>query len=67
MSLNHDRTMLTRFSGRYFQLVSLTEPIVFVALYSSLLSGTLIVKGFGFDTLETTLMQIPYGAIITLT
>ncbi|KAF9024585.1 MFS general substrate transporter [Hymenopellis radicata] len=27
--------------------------------------GTLIVKGFGFDTLETTLMQIPYGAIIS--
>ncbi|KIY67095.1 MFS general substrate transporter [Cylindrobasidium torrendii FP15055 ss-10] len=27
--------------------------------------GTLIVKGFGFDTLQTTLMQIPYGIIIT--
>ncbi|KAK7454621.1 hypothetical protein VKT23_011374 [Stygiomarasmius scandens] len=26
--------------------------------------GTLIVKGFGFDTFETTLMQIPYGAVI---
>ncbi|KAF5367437.1 hypothetical protein D9758_003800 [Tetrapyrgos nigripes] len=28
--------------------------------------GTLIVKGFGFDTLETTLMQIPYGTVIVL-
>ncbi|TRM57590.1 major facilitator superfamily domain-containing protein [Schizophyllum amplum] len=28
--------------------------------------GTLIVKGFGFDTLQTTLMQIPYGIIIVL-
>ncbi|KAF9458833.1 MFS general substrate transporter [Collybia nuda] len=27
--------------------------------------GTLIVKGFGFDTLQTTLMQIPYGFIIS--
>ncbi|KAG7096489.1 hypothetical protein E1B28_003919 [Marasmius oreades] len=26
--------------------------------------GTIIVKGFGFDTLETTLMQIPYGLTI---
>ncbi|KAH8920612.1 MFS general substrate transporter [Atractiella rhizophila] len=26
--------------------------------------GTLIVKGFGFSTLGTTLMQIPYGTII---
>jgi len=26
--------------------------------------GTLIVKGFGFDTLQTTLMQIPYGLLI---
>ncbi|KAH7098978.1 MFS general substrate transporter [Auriculariales sp. MPI-PUGE-AT-0066] len=26
--------------------------------------GTLIVKGFGFNTLNTTLMQIPYGFII---
>ena len=28
--------------------------------------GTLIVKGFGFNTLNTTLMQIPYGVIIVL-
>ncbi|EPQ52012.1 MFS general substrate transporter [Gloeophyllum trabeum ATCC 11539] len=28
--------------------------------------GTLITKGFGFGTLETTLMQIPYGFIIVL-
>ncbi|CAK7220011.1 hypothetical protein SBRCBS47491_004045 [Sporothrix bragantina] len=28
--------------------------------------GTLIIKGFGFDTLETTLMQIPYGVFIFL-
>ncbi|KAJ7281916.1 MFS general substrate transporter [Mycena rebaudengoi] len=28
--------------------------------------GTLIVKGFGFDTFQTTLMQIPYGMIIVL-
>ncbi|KAJ6485862.1 MFS general substrate transporter [Mycena sanguinolenta] len=26
--------------------------------------GTLIIKGFGFNTLNTTLMQLPYGAII---
>ncbi|KAF9268407.1 MFS general substrate transporter [Marasmius fiardii PR-910] len=26
--------------------------------------GTIIVKGFGFGTLETTLMQIPYGFVI---
>ncbi|KAK0240776.1 MFS general substrate transporter [Armillaria nabsnona] len=26
--------------------------------------GTLIIQGFGFDTLETTLMQIPYGFFI---
>ncbi|KAK7031408.1 MFS general substrate transporter [Favolaschia claudopus] len=26
--------------------------------------GTLIVQGFGFNTLQTTLMQIPYGTII---
>ena len=26
--------------------------------------GTLIIKGFGFSTLVTTLMQIPYGALI---
>ncbi|KAJ7849435.1 MFS general substrate transporter [Mycena leptocephala] len=26
--------------------------------------GTLIVQGFGFNTLNTTLMQLPYGAII---
>ncbi|KAE8421712.1 major facilitator superfamily domain-containing protein [Aspergillus pseudocaelatus] len=28
--------------------------------------GTLILKGFGFSTLVTTLMQIPYGAFIAL-
>lgn len=28
--------------------------------------GTLIIKGFGFSTLVTTLMQIPYGCIIAL-
>ncbi|KAJ7695062.1 major facilitator superfamily domain-containing protein [Mycena rosella] len=28
--------------------------------------GTLIVQGFGFNTFQTTLMQIPYGAIIVL-
>jgi uncharacterized membrane protein (DUF485 family) len=28
--------------------------------------GTLIVQGFGFDTLQTALMQIPYGIIISL-
>ncbi|KAI9647906.1 hypothetical protein NHQ30_004295 [Ciborinia camelliae] len=28
--------------------------------------GTLIIKGFGYSTLITTLMQIPYGAIIAL-
>ncbi|KAJ7746848.1 MFS general substrate transporter [Mycena maculata] len=28
--------------------------------------GTLIVEGFGFNTFQTTLMQIPYGAIIVL-
>ncbi|KAJ5573466.1 uncharacterized protein N7459_007893 [Penicillium hispanicum] len=28
--------------------------------------GTIIIKGFGFSTLVTTLMQIPYGVIISL-
>jgi predicted MFS family arabinose efflux permease len=28
--------------------------------------GTLIIKGFGFSTLVTTLMQIPYGVLIAL-
>jgi hypothetical protein len=28
--------------------------------------GTLIIEGFGFSTLVTTLMQIPYGAIIAI-
>ncbi|KAL4806632.1 MFS allantoate transporter [Aspergillus unguis] len=28
--------------------------------------GTLIIRGFGFSTLVTTLMQIPYGAFIAL-
>ncbi|EMC95000.1 hypothetical protein BAUCODRAFT_521364 [Baudoinia panamericana UAMH 10762] len=28
--------------------------------------GTLIIKGFGFSTLVTTLMQIPYGCIIAI-
>ncbi|PQE04627.1 MFS allantoate transporter protein [Rutstroemia sp. NJR-2017a BBW] len=28
--------------------------------------GTLIIKGFGFSTLVTTLMQIPYGVIIAI-
>lgn len=28
--------------------------------------GTLIIQGFGFNTLVTTLMQVPYGAIIAL-
>ncbi|KAL2436813.1 putative transporter [Exophiala dermatitidis] len=28
--------------------------------------GTLIIKGFGFSTLVTTLMQIPYGCLIIL-
>lgn len=28
--------------------------------------GTIIIQGFGFSTLVTTLMQIPYGAIIAL-
>ncbi|KAJ5884382.1 hypothetical protein N7504_011954 [Penicillium tannophilum] len=28
--------------------------------------GTLIIKGFGFSTLVTTLMQIPYGAFISI-
>ncbi|KAJ7600577.1 MFS general substrate transporter [Mycena floridula] len=28
--------------------------------------GTLIVQGFGFNTFQTTLMQIPYGALISL-
>ncbi|KAL2818558.1 major facilitator superfamily domain-containing protein [Aspergillus granulosus] len=28
--------------------------------------GTIIVKGFGFSTLGTTLLQIPYGAVICL-
>jgi hypothetical protein len=26
--------------------------------------GTLIIKGFGYSTLQTTLLQIPYGIII---
>jgi nitrate/nitrite transporter NarK len=29
--------------------------------------GTLIVQGFGFTTLQTALMQIPYGVTIALT
>ncbi len=29
-------------------------------------SGTLIVKGFGFNTLNTTLLQIPYGTFIAV-
>jgi hypothetical protein len=28
--------------------------------------GTIIIKGFGFSTLVTALMQIPYGAIIAI-
>ncbi|TGO32876.1 hypothetical protein BHYA_0282g00070 [Botrytis hyacinthi] len=28
--------------------------------------GTLIIKGFGYSTLITTIMQIPYGVLITL-
>ncbi|KAL9109084.1 MAG: hypothetical protein Q9227_006175 [Pyrenula ochraceoflavens] len=28
--------------------------------------GTIIIKGFGFSTLVTTLMQVPYGALISL-
>ncbi|OOO08411.1 major facilitator superfamily MFS_1 [Aspergillus oryzae] len=28
--------------------------------------GTIIIKGFGFSTLVTTLMQVPYGALIAL-
>ena len=28
--------------------------------------GTIIIKGFGFSTLVTTLMQIPYGALIAI-
>ena len=28
--------------------------------------GTIIIKGFGFSTLVTTLMQIPYGFIIAI-
>lgn len=28
--------------------------------------GTLIIQGFGFSTLVTTLMQVPYGALIAL-
>lgn len=28
--------------------------------------GTLIIKGFGFSTLVTTLMQVPYGVLIAL-
>lgn len=28
--------------------------------------GTLIIKGFGFSTLGTTLMQIPYGMIVAI-
>ncbi|KAK3615930.1 hypothetical protein LTR56_026295 [Elasticomyces elasticus] len=28
--------------------------------------GTLIIKGFGFSTLVTTLMQVPYGCIIAI-
>ncbi|KPI45115.1 putative transporter [Cyphellophora attinorum] len=28
--------------------------------------GTIIIKGFGFSTLVTTLMQVPYGAFIAL-
>lgn len=28
--------------------------------------GTLIIQGFGFSTLGTTLLQIPYGAVISL-
>lgn len=28
--------------------------------------GTLVVKGLGFNELQTTLLQIPYGAFITL-
>ncbi|KAI9729860.1 MAG: hypothetical protein M1834_006609 [Cirrosporium novae-zelandiae] len=28
--------------------------------------GTIIIKGFGFSTLVTTLMQVPYGAFISL-
>lgn len=28
--------------------------------------GTIIIKGFGFSTLVTTLMQVPYGAMISL-
>ncbi|KAK1922842.1 major facilitator superfamily domain-containing protein [Papiliotrema laurentii] len=28
--------------------------------------GTLVIKGFGFDTLQTTLLQIPYGSFIAI-
>lgn len=31
-----------------------------------LCSGTLVIKGFGFSTLNTTLLQIPYGTFIAL-
>lgn len=29
-------------------------------------SGTIIVKGLGFNTLQTTLLQIPYGTFIAI-
>jgi hypothetical protein len=28
--------------------------------------GTLLIQGFGFDTMGTTLLQIPYGAFISI-
>lgn len=28
--------------------------------------GTLVIKGFGFDTFHTTLLQIPYGTFIAI-
>lgn len=70
----------TGVENKHFKLYQVKELLLdiktylffFIALVSSTPTGgisnfgTIIIKGFGYSTLVTTLLQVPYGAVITL-
>ncbi|KAI4151856.1 MAG: hypothetical protein LQ340_003254 [Diploschistes diacapsis] len=74
------RSNQTGVENKHFKAYQLREAFIDYKLYLLFLAGvvgnipnggisnfgTLIIQGFGFSTFVTTLMQIPYGAIIVL-
>ena len=74
------RSNQTGIENKHFKKYQLKEAFMDYKLYLLFLAGvvgnipnggisnfgTLIIQGFGFSTLVTTLMQVPYGAVIVL-